>query len=336
MSAAALRRPRPTLLFPLAALSIVIVCVTIVRSRLFAQAPDIAAWGVTFDLTITIPLLWYFVVVRTGHAKPLTLAPVFVIAMTVAALVVPRGHQDFLHALRFASAPLEVVTLVLLGRRMARLRNVRGAQGGDTFTRIDRAARELFGDNRAATFVAMEVTILYYSVTAWRKKSPRLANAITVHEESGWGSIVACILVLLVAESIGAHFLVQLWFGRAAAWVMTSLDVYGILWIIGDYHALRLRVTTVEDGVLRIRHGLRWSADVPLDAIRSIDRVSSESEWKGKKTVMKLALVDEPRWLIRLHEPIRATFIAGIPRTIEAIAVRPDDEGAFGRALGGA
>src|ERR1700756_5608874 len=49
----------PAALFTLIALSIAIVEIAIVRSAVFARNRDIAAWGVTFDLTITIPLLYH-------------------------------------------------------------------------------------------------------------------------------------------------------------------------------------------------------------------------------------------------------------------------------------
>src|SRR6476619_5286423 len=90
----------PAALFTLIAISIAICEVAIVRSALFARNRDIAAWGVTFDLTITIPLLYWFVVVRPGHARAITLAPLFVLCTSAAAVILPRGDQAFLHQLR--------------------------------------------------------------------------------------------------------------------------------------------------------------------------------------------------------------------------------------------
>src|SRR5437870_5520781 len=117
-------------LFPLAALTLAAVCVGIARSHLFLRNPDVAAWGITFDLTISIPLLYWLFVVRPGHAKPLTIAPLFVAGVTLAALAIPRGHHQFVEQLRYVSAPLEIVTLVLIARRLLRMR-VAGAVHGD-------------------------------------------------------------------------------------------------------------------------------------------------------------------------------------------------------------
>lgn len=307
-------RVLPTRLFALIALTIVTICVVISRTTSHA---DIAAWGVTFDLTLTIPLVWYFVVVRSGAARPMTLAPVFVVCMMLAALVVPRGQQQFLHDLRYLSAPLEIVTLIFLGRRLAKVRDV------------ESATRAMFGNSRMADFVASEVSILWYALFCWRKKAPE--EGFTIHQRNGWGTIAACIVAMIGFESIGMHLLVQQW-SVTAAWVVTALDLYGVLWIVGDYHALRLRPTYTADGILHLRYGLRWNAEIALADIESIDDAGSEADWK-RKNVLKMAMLDEPKYLVKLRHPVTVNGLAGIRRTIDAIAVLPDDIEAFDRTL---
>jgi len=308
----------PTRLFALAALSIVTVCVLITRSHLGAANIDVAAWGVTFDLTLTIPLVYYLVVVRSGAARPLTLIPLFVVCMALAAFVVPRGQQQFVHDLRFISAPLELVTTVLVVRRLRRVRD------------LSAATRALFGETRLASFVECEIGILWYALFAWREEPKE--RGFTIHERCGWGSIVVCFLTLLVFESIGMHFLVLHWSAKAA-WIVTALDVYGMLWLIGDYHALRLRPSFTEDGIVHLRYGMRWTLTTPLTNIAGIDEPQGEADWK-RKGVLKMAMLDEPAVMIRLHEPVVAIGIAGIRRTVDAIAVLPDDMEAFRRVTG--
>ena len=316
----------PATQFMLSALTVVAICAAIVRTQMFAKNPDVAAWGATFDLTLTIPFLYWLFVVRPGRARALTLAPVFVGCTMLAAFVIPKPQQFFLHNLSMIiGTPLEIVTMTLLARRVLRLRR-RGIDSNDPYARILTATRELLGDTRVADFIACEIAILYYSLFCWRKKPvvPVNARSFTVHQRSGWSSIVVCFFVILVVESIGAHLLVQLW-NPIAAWIVTMLDVYGILWLLGDYHALRLRPSLVLDDMLHVRYGLRWSVSVPLDAIESIDAIRGESDWK-RKDVLKVAMIDEPRWLVRLREPVVARGLAGLTKTIRAIALLPDDD----------
>jgi len=160
---------------------------------------------------------------------------------------------------------------------------------------------------------------------------PAGAVAITIHERSGWGTVVACFVVLISFECIGVHLLVQHWSAKVA-WTLTALDVYGVLWLIGDYRALRLHPTFIQRDAIEVRYGRRLRATIARDNIASVDSITDETQWKRKGTI-KLALLDEPRYLIRLREPVQAELPAGIKRTIDAIAILPDDTAAFERAL---
>jgi len=90
--------------------------------------------------------------------------------------------------------------------------------------------------------------------------------------------------------------------------------------------ALRLRRTTLDDDMLRVRFGLRATADVPLSSIASIESVTKESDWK-QPGILKVAVADEPRFVIRLRGPMTIQWIAGLRKTIDGIAILPDDDG---------
>lgn len=294
------------------------------------------AWAVTFDLTITIPLLYYFVVIRTQTARPITIAPLFAACAAVAAMAIPPAYRQMLHDLRFLAAPLEVVTIVLLIRRIAAIKLAGAA--ADRVLRIDSAARQLLGDNLAAGVVASEVTVLSYALSGWRRKPdvPEGARSFTVHQKSGWSSVVACILVLIAAESLGAHLLLQLW-SRRVAWIMTSLDLYGMLWVLGDFNALRLRPSLVTDDVLQIRYGLRWSLNVSREDIASArPYTAADLEGAGRRHTLRVAMIDEPRDLITLRSVAVARGFAGMRKSVTAIAIRADQEEVLAGWISGA
>jgi hypothetical protein len=321
-----LRYPRVS--FAATALTIATICVAVMHSPAFRINPDVAAWGVTFDLTITIPLLYYVFLVRPRHVAPLTIIPLFVVCMAVAARVIPIPQQFFLHDLRFLGAPLEVVVIALVVRRAAALRRA-GLQSDDALTRFRIVATELTGNARIGDAVGFEVATIWYAFFGWRKEEPR--GGFTFHRRSDWPSILACIIVLLLAESVALHLFVMRW-STVAAYVVTFFDVYGIVWLLGDYQALRLRRTTIENEALVLRYGIRWDVTIDFANIASIESLQSESQWK-RKGVLKVAMLDEPRILVRLRQPIVAHGLAGITKTISSIAFLPDDVEAFEAAL---
>jgi hypothetical protein len=293
--------------FALASFTIVVMAAITFRSAAYARNADILAWAFTFDLTLTIPLMYYAFVVRPEIARPITMIPVFVICVAIARVMVPHEQQQFLHDMRFLTVPLDLITMFLVARRLART----GKTGNGIVDRI----------------VGSEVAILRYGLFAWRQPD---APGFTVHKRNDWGTIVICFVVAILAESLGVHLLVQHWSVKAA-WIVTALDLYGILWLIGDYHALRLHVTTIEDGVLHLRYGMRWNADIPLANIAAIR--PAPADWK-RKGVLKVAMLDEPALLIELREPVTANGLMGITRRIEAIAILPDDPEEFVRTAG--
>jgi hypothetical protein len=299
---------RPAAHFALAALFVITACLVVLRSRAFAVNPDVAAWGVTFDLTITIPLLYWFFVVRRKLAGALTLATLFVICTMVAAALIPRPQQSFLHDLKYLVAALEVVLITTAVRRLGK------------------------GEGRMASLLLSEAAMMQYALTGWWRKPERVdGRAITFHERSGWGSIVACAIVLIASEGIAAHLFLATW-NPKIAWAWTALDVWAALWFLGDYHALRLRRSWLGEDALHLRVGMRWSATIALANIESIEPYAT-AEGSGRhilegsgRHILKIAFLDEPRWLITLREPVVVNGIAGIRKTIRALALLPDDD----------
>jgi hypothetical protein len=306
--------------------ALAIVAAIVVRTQAFAAHPDIIAWGFTCDLTISLPLLWWLFAVRPGRAGAVTLIPIFLIGVAVAARIMPPAQHAFVDQLRFIAAPLDLVTIALVARRVARIRRLDAA--GDPVERIERACAELFGNGRAARAVAFEIATIDYAFRGWRKPAPR---GFTVHQRSGWGTIVGVFVFLIAIESVCAHLLVQLWSVKVA-WVVTALDLYGVLWLFGDYQALRLRPTRIENETLQLSYGLRWRASIPLNAVASVEPIRSEREWK-RKSVLKMSMLDEPRLLIRFKTPQTAHGLAGLTRTIEAVAILADDDDGFAAAM---
>lgn len=299
--------------FLLASSFVAAVCALLVRTQMFAAHPDIAAWGITFDLTITIPLLYWFFVVRAKKAPVMTLAPVFVVCTLAASALVPRAHQQFLRDLGRFAVPL--AELALLGAIVHRLRTRRG----------ENPIRALLGDTRIADVVESELSIVYYAFAGWRQQpAPVEGRAITFHERAGWGTILAGLLLLIAAEGIGMHLLLAQW-TPAAAWTWTFLDVWGAIWLLGDYQALRLRRSFLTEDALHIRFGLRWTVTVPLASIVSIE---DAHDWR-RKDVLKVAILEDPRYVITLREPLVARGLAGLRKEIRAIALLPDDDEAI-------
>lgn len=314
--------------FYASAVLVLAICWIIIASPAGRREPDLLAFGVTFDLCLTIPLLYWLIVVRRS-GRAFALIPLFIICLAVARFLVPQPDAPFLRALSLLEVPLE---LTAIGWMTVRLRRARRASmaTGDTLERFRGIAREMFGDNKLAEAIVLEMAALYYGLAAWRVNEDEDARVITFHRQSGWGSIVVCIIVLIVAESIGVHLFLSQW-SSTAAWIFTALDVYSIIWLIGDYHAFRLRPFRIGSETIELRFGMRWSGSVPRTAIVSIEPFDAArgEELKMSKDYLRLAILDDPTFLVTFAEPVEITGLIGMRRQVRCLGVRPDDSERF-------
>ena len=322
--------------FILSALLVLVVCCAIVRSHLYTARPDVMAWAVTFDLTLTIPFLFYLFVGRRQKSAAFLIAPLFVACLALAAAVVPRDQHFFLRTLEFLAAPAELFVIGFLIVRVRRaLREAEAPTGGDGFERARAAAVAIIGNRLAAEVLVGEVAVWYFAVAGWRRSNePDDARAITFHRQSGWGSVLVAILMVLAGESFAVHVVVQ-HFSVVTAWIITISEAYGVLWLLGDYNALNSRPTVVRKGALQIRYGLRWNAIVELTNIAAVEHLDPLRTDEGRRRrSLRIAILQPPTRRLVLRQPLTANAIYGIRRTVESIDLAPDDLERFDRLIG--
>ena len=154
---------------------------------------------------------------------------------------------------------------------------------------------------------------------------PRGIASTTFHERAGWGSVVGGIVVVLCAEMIAVHLLIQQW-SHAIAWSVTGVEIWGLIWLLGDYQAFRLRRFVVTEEAIELRFGFRWSATFPRALVAGVEPMPFPgAEQPAGSTYLRLSVFDDPKHVIRLREPVRVTGMMGITRRVTTIGLSPDD-----------
>jgi hypothetical protein len=313
--------------FFIASLFVFAACAAIMRTAAFAKNPDVGYFGITFDLCITIPFIYYLLVIRRGHVRPLSIVPVFIVCLMVARAIVPASQHEFLRQLALLHVPMEAAVILAVAFRY-RAAKATFRDDDDFVQRIETVCRSIFGDNRASHIVAGELTACYLGTFGWRMQPPRERGiaSTTFHQRIGWGSVVACALLLIAVEGVAVHLLVQRW-SAPVAWLITAMDVWGAIWLLGDYQAFRLRPLVVTNDTIELRFGFRWSAMIPRDLIAAIEPLSgNEAErLRRSRRYLRLSLLDEPSYAIRLRKPVRIDGVAGLRRIVTCIGIGPDD-----------
>lgn len=299
-----------------------------------AADPGVLELAATLDLTLFVPLLYYVLLARPRRWPALTVVPVFLASLALAGVVLPPHRHGTLEVVRYLALPAELLLLgaVVVGARRARHAFRTSERSGQGFLERARvAAREALGSERAAEVVAFEVAVLRYALCSWRaeEEASETDLSFSTHRRCGYGGIVLALLLVAVVEVVAVHALVHRW-SPLAAWILTTLGLYGMAWLVGDYRAARLRPVLIGPERVSLRLGLRWTLDVPRAAIA---RVATDEAASRPSVDLLLALPGARALVIELTGPHTACGPYGIRRSVTRIGLGVDDPAAFSRGL---
>ncbi len=301
---------RPGLQFGVVAAFVLAAESVALTSRGFQTHPDAIRLAVIFDLCTVLPLAWWLLVVRRSLARPRTIARVAVGSIAICALLFGRE-------VRLLAAPIELALLYIA------YTSVRGAlrarSSADAATALRLGLSDALGENVAARALASEFAVFWYALFSWGRRPP---TGFTAYKRAGWTAIYFALGICVLGEGIPLHFVLPRW------WALASLviHVYTLLWLVGDLRAMVLRPITVTDGVLHLRIGLKWEADIPLSGIASVEQTQRA---EGRK----LGVLGSPNLVVRLHNPVQLHGLFGIRRTAQTLSLQVDEPAALARAI---
>lgn len=265
-------RPNWTLAIGLPLL-VIMVCVVVSLSTAFSLHPDAFSTGITLDLTLTAPLL-YFLVIRKSAVPKMTTIRVFIVGVLVAGLLLQHRFHSFLTGIRTWVPPLvEAMVFFLIGRKLYAVRKKGGArQAGDDFlSRCRMVVQEVIGNERLSGLMASEIATFYYGFISRPARDIDYRSRFSMYKDNGIRLILGVFICCFFVETAGLHLLVALWSVRLA-WVLTALGLYTALQLHAHRRALTARPVLLTDDCLYIRNGLAGEARIPFDLIEHIMR----------------------------------------------------------------
>ena len=326
------RVARPLPILALYGVAILLTTLAVVQAIEAGSRPRLVADALTLDLVVTVPFVYWFLAVRGAGWPRLSVLPVFVLCVVIARLVPGLETGRLLPRIEWIAIPAELLLVTVLARRtVAMSRALRRSAGGDALESLRRAAFEMVRAERAAEVIAYEAAVLWYAVAGGGShETDRDAEDFGVRRRSGYGPVLAALLLALTAEAIAVHLLVRHWSG-AAAWILTILTVYAVVWLIGDFRALGRRPVLLTDDELVVRLGLRWTVRVPLARIRAV-RGAGSLKPQGPDH-LRAVLLGAERQVVVLDSEQVATGFYGLRRRVRSIGLSVDEPERFLRCL---
>ncbi|KGP90144.1 hypothetical protein N780_06835 [Pontibacillus chungwhensis BH030062] len=311
-----------------------------------------AVWGTAVDLLVVFPLACYFFVLRRRPSL-LALVPMMFAGLLALNWMVPEYAKEHLWVINrsviFLEGSIVLIELLLFLWVIKQWPIIRQSIQNERFAYyhlsmsaykgIENAFAGMTGKVKSAQkvlgFLITDLSAFYYAFAGKRENVLRYTNApvFSYHKKSDYQGIFIMVVHALLIEIIAVHFLVLQW-SHIAAWIVTILDIYALLFFIADYQAMRKSPIVLDQKGIHIQKGLRFFTYIPYQTIQRIERatVTAKECQKDKKSVavtLPSFETQPPQWTIHLEEPVDAHLVFGRFKKVERIYLTVDDPGNF-------
>ena len=289
----------PSPVFLVLAASVYLFAYSISVSSLYADE-SILSTALLLDLVLTAPILYYLAIRRTRIPR-ITVAIVVLLGFLFAYSIVPETQKDhvalvsswLLPALEVAVFGFVVYKTVQLTRKF---RNDPDLEP-ELHTAIRTFVADNFGDSFLTRAISYEISVICHCF--FPNRSTR-SNGFFYHKNRGSKSLYGVVAFIIIAETIAVHLLVALW-SPVAAWILTALSLYFLLFLTAHFRALAMRPIRVEGGKLLFRFGLLLDAEIELSDIEDVRRIAVGQQDEADREASLLAGFEQVNLMLVLE-----------------------------------
>jgi len=310
-------------------LFLLVTCVLVALSPLVEDLPELA-WALAIDMMVTVPLV-YWLLIRKRSISKITVVPWFVVGIILSYHLLNQQSQPITFwAFHYLLPLIELAVVSTITYKAVRLVKEYRAQKStmDFIEAIHHSTQEVFGVGLPAKLLAWEIAVVYYALVKWRHQFA--PNQFTYHRQAPIKSILAVIMFLVVVETVVFHLLLQIW-SVVAAWILTALSIYSLLWLIAQWKTMAFRPQVVDDQKLILHHGLLYQVTIPLDRIENCEEIRKVDS--AAKVLSIMPQLDSPNVQLKLYSDVTVEGIYGQSSTERVIAFKVDDPRAFCEAV---
>ncbi|TPF16938.1 beta-carotene 15,15'-monooxygenase [Priestia megaterium] len=197
---------------------------------------------------------------------------------------------------------------------------------------FSRAINEKFPKQTFIHILCSEMLMFYYAFGTWKKQPSTEGDTFTLYKRSSFITFQIMIIHAIVIETLGLHWLLHNT-SIVLSVVLLFLNIYSIVFFIGDIQALRLNPLRVDNDRLYVSFGLAKRMEIRFQDIEEIIEDTHILEQKIPSTTIEFIARDfetvHPDLLLTLKSPIEATLFMGIKKKYKQVAIRVDDPHAF-------
>lgn len=308
-------------------LLIIGLMVFIAKTALFQITPDKLAVGITFDLLLTVPFL-YFLLIRKTSIPKTTIVPFLILGVIICSVILPQENQHYLGLFKTWILPLVELSVLLYVIYNVRkgIKSYKQKKGIsiDFFTTLKNTCYEILPKNIVIPVVT-EIAVFYYGFIYWKKRELK-ENEFSYHKDSGTITLLIAIIFIVAIETVVLHILLAKW-SSSAAWLLTFLSIYSGIQIFGFLKSMFKRPIYIENDKLFLRYGIMNEATINLKNIDSIEISSKDIELnKETRKLSFLGTLESHNIIIRLKEENTLVGLYGVKRGFKNLVFYVDNK----------
>jgi len=309
----------------------------VINSSFFIEYPKELSIGITLDLLITIPFV-YFLIIRKKEIPKITVVTLFVIGIVIASIMIPEEHQSVLSQIKTFILP--VVELVVFSFLIFKARKIiqelkKQQRNYSVFYSAIQQAVSIVFPNKIGQLLATEIAVVYYGFLAWKKRALK-ENEFSYHKNGTSVSILIGFILVILIETIAVHALVQKW-NVIVAWLLTVLSIYTCLQLFSLMRSLSKIPIEVDltSKVLTLKYGFFGEAVIPFENIKGVDL--TEKDLPADKSIIPfspLGNLDTHNIVLHLNKKTIFKSFYGMEKTYTSIAFFVDKKHQFKKVIG--
>ena len=308
-------------------LLIIGIMVFIAKSNIFNINQSSLSTGITFDLLLTVPLV-YFLLIRKTNISKTTVVPFLITGIIICSLILPSENQYYLNLFKIWVLPiveLSILSFVIINiRKEIKLYKLNKTDSFDFFTILKSTCYEIL-PKIAVIPVVTEISVFFYGFIHWRKIKLK-DNEFSYHKDSGTVSLLIAIIFIVAIETITLHILLAKW-NATVAWVLTFLSIYSGIQIFGFVKSMFKRPILIENNKLFIRYGIMNETTIDIANIERIEISSKDIELNAETRKLSfLGELESHNVIIKLNEENTLVGLYGIKRKYKILALYIDDK----------
>ena len=304
--------------------------VILAKSSLFSLNPNQLSLGISIDLLIIIPTVYYLLIRKTKVPK-ITILSIIVIGMLVGFLILPPQNQFYLNAFKNWVFPLlETAVLIYVSYQVILvIKKYKKHKNSslDFYSTLKSTCEDILPKG-AVIPVVTEIAVFYYGFINWKKPELK-SHQYTYHKDNGTVILLITILFLVVIETFVFHILLVQW-SKTFALILTFLSIYSGLQLFGFLKSILKRPISIEDGKLYLRYGIMNESIIEISNISAIEATSKDIEVDEKtRKLSALGNLESHNVIIYLNEENILFGLYGIKRRYQNLAFHVDDKDRF-------